>query len=680
MVVKEQDEKSNNLRELLSSFYGSGSSDSESRFEPPDALQGIDLPNFDSDRYISSLDQHTPISATLFSFPFVLKCCRVDFVLVLYTQLVKTPLDRLRDRHVEMAAEIKTLDSDIQFLVYENYNKFISATDTIRRMKENVSGMELEMDQLLKMVTIVRGESDGVNASLCKRRERIEELNRTRSLLRQIQFAFSLPHRLRKCINTENYVGAAKYYYGSLPILKAYGQSSFRKCKEESDAIISTLIKRLQAKIKDRSVLLPARAQAVSLLQQLKHPALETSTSRKELHTEDEKDFIQEFLDESVKFREIFPNGEDHLLHISTEFFDDYFKTVNLSLQPDSGEMLAAELNISFRQLLLDVSRMNELFPRANLLDRASEAVENAVRKHVTKQFNCLNIRIKASLRITDLSRKPDSQQPPKTLKAFLEIAQKTIIDGSLEVLQDLKELLVKSKSYFARWADEYTDLVQGGFQELFTNLIDHFGFLCAQSVETPPQSDESQSAQTVTPSLILLLSLLSIYLYQTAVPQITELVGTWFPGGGAMGSEGRPAFVPSEICRFLNTTGEKLLQQYVDVQARNCSVVVRKAVNTPNWLEVIFYVLEFSVQRAKQHPFVFRPTLARSGKDSSRRTAITTSRAHPCLPTQDYFWQRRTISKCFRKARWSSLCLQSSQSAKPITGEGCGETAYRES
>lgn len=171
-----------------------------------------------------------------------------------------------------MAAEIKTLDSDIQFLVYENYNKFISATDTIRRMKENVSGMELEMDQLLKMVTIVRGESDGVNASLCKRRERIEELNRTRSLLRQIQFAFSLPHRLRKCINTENYVGAAKYYYGSLPILKAYGQSSFRKCKEESDAIISTLIKRLQAKIKDRSVLLPARAQAVSLLQQLKHP------------------------------------------------------------------------------------------------------------------------------------------------------------------------------------------------------------------------------------------------------------------------------------------------------------------------------------------------------------------------------------------------------------------------
>lgn len=48
-------------------------------------------------------------------------------------QLHKTPLDRLLQRHVEMAAEIKNLDSDMQMLVYENYNKFISATDTIRR-------------------------------------------------------------------------------------------------------------------------------------------------------------------------------------------------------------------------------------------------------------------------------------------------------------------------------------------------------------------------------------------------------------------------------------------------------------------------------------------------------------------------------------------------------------------
>lgn len=37
-----------------------------------------------------------------------------------------------------MVSEIKSLDSDMQMLVYENYNKFISATDTIRKMKNRV--------------------------------------------------------------------------------------------------------------------------------------------------------------------------------------------------------------------------------------------------------------------------------------------------------------------------------------------------------------------------------------------------------------------------------------------------------------------------------------------------------------------------------------------------------------
>jgi len=48
-------------------------------------------------------------------------------------QAYKSNLEGLLQRHVEMAAEIKNLDTDLQMLVYENYNKFISATDTIKR-------------------------------------------------------------------------------------------------------------------------------------------------------------------------------------------------------------------------------------------------------------------------------------------------------------------------------------------------------------------------------------------------------------------------------------------------------------------------------------------------------------------------------------------------------------------
>ena len=44
-------------------------------------------------------------------------------------QILKTyPMEKLLTEHRNMARDIKNLDSDMQQLVYENYNKFISAT------------------------------------------------------------------------------------------------------------------------------------------------------------------------------------------------------------------------------------------------------------------------------------------------------------------------------------------------------------------------------------------------------------------------------------------------------------------------------------------------------------------------------------------------------------------------
>lgn len=50
-----------------------------------------------------------------------------------FLQVQKLNLEGLLQKHVEMAAEIKNLDTDLQMLVYENYNKFINATETIKR-------------------------------------------------------------------------------------------------------------------------------------------------------------------------------------------------------------------------------------------------------------------------------------------------------------------------------------------------------------------------------------------------------------------------------------------------------------------------------------------------------------------------------------------------------------------
>jgi len=55
---------------------------------------------------------------------------------VYLSRLIKErSLPELMDKEAEMVQHIKSLDSDMQTLVYENYNKFISATDTIRTVR-----------------------------------------------------------------------------------------------------------------------------------------------------------------------------------------------------------------------------------------------------------------------------------------------------------------------------------------------------------------------------------------------------------------------------------------------------------------------------------------------------------------------------------------------------------------
>ena len=121
------DEKAQRVRNLLTSYYGNETS-SETSEAPPDVSRaprqqagGLDSAAFDADRYLA--------------------------------QLLRTArLKALMQKHVDMSTEIKTLDSDMQNLVYENYNKFISATDTIRSMKSNVGSMDTSMLSLKEMI------------------------------------------------------------------------------------------------------------------------------------------------------------------------------------------------------------------------------------------------------------------------------------------------------------------------------------------------------------------------------------------------------------------------------------------------------------------------------------------------------------------------------------------------
>uniref|UniRef100_A0A5B7AYV3 Vacuolar protein sorting-associated protein 51 homolog n=1 Tax=Davidia involucrata TaxID=16924 RepID=A0A5B7AYV3_DAVIN len=584
------DDKAKRMRDLLSSFYSPDPSSSipsntSSRYA---TLDTINTTSFDLDQYMNLLVQ-------------------------------KSNLEGLLQRHVEMAAEIKNLDTDLQMLVYENYNKFVSATETIKRMKNNIVGMEANMEKLLEKIMSVQSRSDGVNTSLFEKREHIEKLHRTRNLLHKVQFIYDLPTRLGKCIKSEAYADAVRFYTGAMPIFKAYGESSFQDCKKASEEAVVIIIKNLQGKLFSDSESIQARAEAVMLLKRLDFPVDNLKAKLLEkleqflvnLHLDsreisnasadpDEATKQRKFSDsvpataheasthefaEAIRaYRVIFPDSEQQLIKLVQDLVTKHFEAPQQHIKK---RICSADLLGILRVIWTDVLLMDEVLPEAALPDFSLEAARVAVKQYVASTFAHLLLDISDALTKVQCRQK-EGVEEDYSLQAALEASKKAVIQGSMDVLLDFRQLLDDNLGLLVKLRDMIIDWVQEGFQDFFRKLDDHFLMLSGKNKSTSQDQGLTEGTQgdKVLAGLVLVLAQLSVFIEQGAIPRITEEIAASFSGGGVRGYEYGPAFVPAEICRIFRSAGEKFLQLYINMRTQKISVLLRKRFTTPNWVK----------------------------------------------------------------------------------------------
>lgn len=588
------DEKAKRTRELLASFY---SPDPSSAVAPsprakPASLDSINSPSFDPDVYMGLLVQ-------------------------------KSNLEGLLQKHVEMAAEIKNLDTDLQMLVYENYNKFISATDTIKRMKNNIVGMEANMEQLLAKITSVQSRSDVVNTSLLEKREHIEKLHRTRNLLRKVQFIYDLPTRLGKCIKSEAYADAVRLFTGAKPIFEAYGDSSFQDCKKASEEAINLVTQNLEAKIYSDSEPIEGRAEAVVLLKQLNFPV----HSLKMNLLEKLEDYMSKFQNESKEVEAsepdssgsskvgnlsdsvpslaastrihkasigeisktirayliIFPDLERRLIELAQDLFTRYYENVRQHLKK---RMPSADLLAMLRNISEDVTVMDNVLPDAALPAFSLESVRSIIRQHISTSFSYLLLEVSEAL--TKIQTRPKETLEESSLQIALEGSKKAVIQGSMDLLLEFRQLLDGNLELLAKLRDLIIDWVQEGFQEFFQQLDGHFLLLSGRSniINQDSSIKDSIPLDKIQTGLVLVLAQLSVFIEQSAIPRITEEIAASFSGGGVRGYEHGPAFVPGEICRLFRSAGEKFLHLYINMKTQKISILLKKRFTTPNWIK----------------------------------------------------------------------------------------------
>ncbi|VDM56315.1 unnamed protein product [Angiostrongylus costaricensis] len=117
----------------------------------------------------------------------------------LSSQLKEKNLDELVKEEEEMVASVRRLDSDVHQLVYENYNKFLTATST-------------EMESLstnMKNISELIGELGSV---LGARREGVAQLGSSYKVVKNLQSLFELPSILQICFDEGNYNDVVRLY------------------------------------------------------------------------------------------------------------------------------------------------------------------------------------------------------------------------------------------------------------------------------------------------------------------------------------------------------------------------------------------------------------------------------------------------------------------------------------
>lgn len=551
-------------------------------------------------------------------------------------------LEGLLQGHVKMAAEIKNLDTDLQMLVYENYNKFISATDTIKRMKTNIVGMETSMEQLLAKITSVQSRSDTVNTSLFNKRENIEKLHRTRNLLRKVQFIYDLPTRLNKCIKAEAYADAVRFFTGAKPIFEAYGDTSFQDCKKSSEEAVDLVIQHLQAKLYSDSEPIEARAEAVVLLKQLNFPVDNLKSNLLEkledcllnLQNEPTQASIGDISKTFRAYLIIFPDSERRLIELALALFTNRYGTVREALKE---RIPSTDLLAMLRALWEDATAIDEVIPEAALPAFSLETTRDIIKQHIATAFLHLQTEISDVLVRTHSTSNETFEE---SLQSGMEKSKIKVSQGCIDLLQEFHHLIDGNAELLVKLRDLIIDWVQEGFQDFFQKLDGHFHLLSGRSKSFSQESSTMDPVQIdkVPAVLVLMLAQLCVFIEQTTIPKVTEDLAASFSGGGTHSYEYGPPFVPGEICRLYRSSGEKFLHHYINLKTQKISKLLNKRFSTPVWVkhkeprEVNMFVdlllLEFNgvVSEVKQ----ILPGLIRRHRHSDSTGSTTSSRSNP--------------------------------------------------
>ncbi|CRG93284.1 vacuolar protein sorting-associated protein 51, putative [Plasmodium gallinaceum] len=131
--------------------------------------------------------------------------------------LENSSLEELINKSKKIEKEIKQNDSFMQSLVYENYNKFIEAADTIIYLKKNFKNVKEKIKDINDHITYIDNNSNSVNNKVSKNFEKIENLIEIKKLLNDVNIIMKIPQNMFSYIIEKKYIKSLQIFIEAIP-------------------------------------------------------------------------------------------------------------------------------------------------------------------------------------------------------------------------------------------------------------------------------------------------------------------------------------------------------------------------------------------------------------------------------------------------------------------------------
>ncbi|KAH9597668.1 hypothetical protein LSM04_006701 [Trypanosoma melophagium] len=368
--------------------------------------------------------------------------------------LRRESLKGLVETDTQLLRSVRHLDGELQELVYRNYAKFISATDTIREMRDNITEMDAKLQALSSNVENIDQVSKNISDKLQTHRSRIEDMISTNRMLRKVQFLVDLADTMRRLMDKGEYTTCVKYWVIGETFLEKYENlPSIAKIHSECKVLAQQLYNNLHDMVFTASLDDPEAMDVIRGVVENMRLMRATSLFPKELNTE-----------KNIKSGD---EGDAGLSIFETDILNTLMKNIGTSftagVQGVNSAIRAAFAIPNFTSM--------DIMQRANVLNDANLREALAELKSICALFYSNSKRVYSLF-----SREGDTVA---SLRVVEEV-QPVLIDIITLITNHLSELLIaiiESVGNDGESAMQMPSCIKSAYDIIFTALAKHLKY-----------------------------------------------------------------------------------------------------------------------------------------------------------------------------------------------------------